>query len=99
VSIRDRDGWIGRVDLANRALRIVIECEGFQTHGGRSAFVRDLVRFTSLVSAGWRPLRFTWEQVMFHPEWVARRVEATVAEATGAALPDQRPTRAARRAA
>ena len=99
VSIRDRDGWIGRVDLANRTLRIVIECEGFETHGGRSAFVRDLVRFTSLVSAGWRPLRFTWEQVMFHPEWVARRVRATVDQATGAALPDRRPARASRRAA
>ena len=99
VSIRDRDGWIGRVDLANRALRIVIECEGFETHGGRSAFVRDLVRFTSLVSAGWRPLRFTWEQVMFHPEWVARRVLATVAEATGAVLPDRRAVRAPGRAA
>ena len=99
VSIRDSDGWIGRVDLANRALRIVIECEGFETHGGRSAFVRDLVRFTSLVSAGWRPLRFTWEQVMFHPKWVARRVLATIAEATGAPLPDRRAIRASGRAA
>ena len=99
VSSRDRDGWIGRVDLANRALRIVIECEGFETHGGRAAFVRDLVRFTSLVSAGWRPLRFTWEQVMFHPEWVARRVLATVAEARGAPLPDRPAIRTASRAA
>ena len=64
------DEWIGRVDLANPALRIVIECDGFETHGGRDAFVRDLVRFTWLVSAGWRPLRLTWKQVMFEPEWV-----------------------------
>jgi hypothetical protein len=99
VSIRGRDGWIGRVDLANRALRIVIECDGFETHGGRPAFVRDLIRFTSLVSAGWRPLRFTWEQVMFQPEWVARRVRATVELATGGSLPDRRTKSTARRAA
>ena len=99
VTIRDKDGWIGRVDLANRTLRIVIECEGFESHGGRAAFVRDLVRFTSLVSAGWRPLRFTWEQVMFHPEWVGRRVRATVEAATGAAVPDRRAIRAPSRAA
>lgn len=99
VSIRDRDGWIGRVDLANRELRIIIECDGFETHGGRQAFVRDLIRFTSLVSAGWRPLRFTWEQVMFQPQWVARRVRATVDLATGGSLPDRRAKSASQRAA
>ena len=100
VTIRGSEGWIGRVDLANRALRIVIECDGFETHGKREAFVRDLVRFTSLVAAGWRPLRFTWEQVMFGPEWVAARVLATVELARGGAtLPDRRSATASRRAA
>ena len=81
VAIRHGAQWIGRVDLANRALRIVIECDGFETHGGRDAFVTDLVRFTMLVSAGWRPLRFTWEQVMFRPEWVLDRIRDTIAVA------------------
>jgi very-short-patch-repair endonuclease len=78
---------VGRVDLAHRTLRIVIECDGFETHGGRDAFVRDLVRFTELVSAGWRPLRFTWEQVMFNPEWVLERVRdvLSIAEAADGA--------------
>jgi very-short-patch-repair endonuclease len=80
VSIRGSEGWIGRVDLADRRFRIVIECDGYETHGGRDAFVRDLVRFTSLVAAGWRPLRFTWEQVMFSPDWVLQRVRDTIAE-------------------
>jgi very-short-patch-repair endonuclease len=74
VAIRHRGQFVGRVDLAHRALRIVIECDGYETHGGRDAFVKDLVRFTELVSAGWRPLRFTWEQVMFNPEWMLERV-------------------------
>jgi very-short-patch-repair endonuclease len=82
VAIRHRGRFVGRVDLAHRTLRIVIECDGFETHGGREAFVRDLVRFTELVSAGWRPLRFTWEQVMFNPEWVLERVRDTIGEVT-----------------
>lgn len=81
LTIRHRGQWVGRVDLANRALRIVIECDGFETHGGRGAFVKDLVRFTELVSAGWLPLRFTWEQVMFRPDWVLERVLDTIAVA------------------
>lgn len=82
VTIRHRGRWVGRVDLADRVRRIVIECDGFETHGGRDAFVKDLVRFTLLVSGGWRPLRFTWEQVMFHPDWVLERITETIATPT-----------------
>jgi very-short-patch-repair endonuclease len=78
--VRHHGQFIGRVDLAHSSLRVVIECDGFGTHGGRDAFVRDLVRFTSLVAAGWRPLRFTWEQVMFQPAWVIDRVRDVVGE-------------------
>ena len=81
VPIRGRRGFIGRVDFAHRGLRIVIECDGFETHGGREAFVKDLIRFTYLVSEGWRPLRFTWEQVMFSSDWVLERVRDTIADA------------------
>lgn len=94
VTIRHRGQWVGRVDLANRVLRVVIECDGFETHGGRDVFVKDLVRFTLLVSGGWRPLRFTWEQVMFHPDWVLERVMDTISEAsTGAPKTAQRRAR------
>lgn len=82
VDIYHRGRWVARVDLANRSLRIVIECDGFETHGGRDAFVADLVRHTTLVAAGWRTLRFTWRQVMFYPEWVLEMVLEAIA-ATG----------------
>lgn len=93
VVVRHRRQFVGRVDLAHRALRIIVECDGFETHGGRDAFVRDLVRFTTLVSAGWRPLRFTWEQVMFAPDWVLERVRDTIAlsSPSGASKTAQRP--------
>jgi very-short-patch-repair endonuclease len=102
VSIRHAGHWVGRVDLAHRVLRVVVECDGFQTHGGRDAFVRDLVRFTLLVSAGWRPLRFTWEQVMFGPDWVLERVRDTIelgAAPNGASKTAQRPAAVAAPAA
>jgi len=99
VTIRHRGQWVGRVDLADTRLRIVVECDGFETHGGRDAFVRDLVRFTLLVSGGWRPLRFTWEQVMFQPEWVLDRVRDVVDGDAGAPGEERLPSRADRRAA
>ena len=97
VSIRHAGDWVGRVDLADRRRRIVIECDGFEFHSDRAAFVKDLVRFTMLVAGGWRPLRFTWEQVMFREEWVLARV-SDVVRLTGAPVEDSR-RRVERRAA
>jgi very-short-patch-repair endonuclease len=97
VSIRHRNVYIGRVDLADRARRIVIECDGFEFHGTLEAMTRDCARHTWLVSAGWRPLRLTWYQVMFEPEWVLERVQDTIAEVERARFAVQ-PRRRARRA-
>ena len=83
VTIRHRGIFVGRVDLAHRRLRVVIECDGFEHHGERDRWTQDLLRHTSLVAAGWRPLRFTWEQVMFAPEWVLERVVETITGKTG----------------
>jgi very-short-patch-repair endonuclease len=81
VTIRHNGFWIGRVDLAHRQLRIVIECDGFETHGTIEAMTKDCTRHTCLVSAGWLPLRFTWHQVMFQPLWVIAQVRDTIAAA------------------
>jgi len=78
VPIRHRGTFVGRVDLAHRRLRVVIECDGFEHHGERDRWTQDVLRHTSLVAAGWRPLRFTWEQVMFSPHWVLERVVETI---------------------
>jgi hypothetical protein len=81
VTIRHNGLWIGRVDLAHRQLRIVIECDGFETHGTLAAMTKDCKRHTSLVAADWLPLRFTWHQVMFQPQWVIAQVRDTIAAA------------------
>jgi very-short-patch-repair endonuclease len=81
VNIRHNGFPIGRVDLAHRHLCIVIECDGFETHGTLEAMTRDCTRHTRLVSAGWRTLRFTWHQVMFQPDWVIAQVRDAIAAA------------------
>ena len=86
VSISHNGVWIGRVDLAHLALRIIIECDGFETHGTLAGMTADATRHTWLVSAGWRPLRFTWHQVMFQPDWVLDRVLSTVSLAGGCSI-------------
>lgn len=78
VEIRHRGDLVGIVDLADRRLRIVIECDGFETHGTLDAMTADCIRHTNLSAAGWRSLRVTWYQVNFHPDWVLQRVRDTM---------------------
>lgn len=65
------DDFYARVDLACVGLRIVLEADSFEFHGRRSALDRDCERYNELVARGWLVLRFSWEQVMLRPEWVA----------------------------
>jgi very-short-patch-repair endonuclease len=81
VTIRHDGHRIGRVDLAHRQLRIVIECDGLEHHGTLDAMTRDCIRHTRLVAAGWRPLRFTWYQVMHRPDWVLEQIHNTISAA------------------
>jgi very-short-patch-repair endonuclease len=63
-----------RVDLGDQRRRLVLEADSYEHHGGRAALVRDCERYDELVREGWRVLRFSWEHVMFRPEWVAETV-------------------------
>jgi len=78
------DDWYARVDLADPSLGLVLEAEGFETHGTRGGFDRDCERYVNLVCDGLVVLRFTWTQVMHHPEWVRSRILRTVARRTEA---------------
>ncbi|HEX5633727.1 MAG TPA: DUF559 domain-containing protein, partial [Gemmatimonadales bacterium] len=72
------DDFYARVDLADERLQLVLEADSFEFHGERAAMSRDAERYDELVSRGWLVLRFTWEQVMLRPAWVARVIERTV---------------------
>jgi very-short-patch-repair endonuclease len=78
VRIDDADGWVGRVDLADDGLRIVLEADSMEYHGAREVMDKDCARYTRLVADDWLVLRLTWTQVMTKPDWVRARVAATV---------------------
>ena len=72
--------FLGRVDLADRQRRIVLEADSFAWHGGRQQLASDCRRYNRLVVHGWTVLRFSWEDVMVHAADVRQVLEAAVAE-------------------
>ena len=79
-----RDGaFFARVDLGHRDLLIALEADSFAHHGTRTALTRDCRRHVNLTIRGWRLLRFSWEDVMFDPEWVVEAVRQAIAGSPG----------------
>ena len=62
------------VDLLWREHRLVVELDGYASHGTRAAFERDRSRDAELAAAGLRIVRFTWRQVARDPAAVAARM-------------------------
>jgi very-short-patch-repair endonuclease len=56
----------------------VIEADSFEWHGKRSALASDCRRYNRFVVRGWLVLRFSWEDVMFHPDQVRDVLVAAV---------------------
>ncbi|WP_028651396.1 hypothetical protein [Nocardioides halotolerans] len=79
VSIYD-PGFLGRPDLVDERLKVILEAESFEWHGGREALRRDAARYSEFAVRGWLVVRFAWEHVMFEPEWVRSVLVAAVAE-------------------
>lgn len=75
-----------RVDLADERLRLVLEADSFEFHGERAALRRDCERYNILVLGGWTVLRFSWEHVMFHPEYVRSALVAATRQPSRRAL-------------
>lgn len=69
---------IGTVDLMDRGHRLILEADSYQFHGGRAEFARDCLRYNTLVLAGFRVLRFSWEAVMQRPEEVHQLLRSAV---------------------
>jgi very-short-patch-repair endonuclease len=81
VSIRV-PAFLGRPDLVDERLGIIIEADSFEWHGDRAALRSDTKRYNRFVVHGWLVLRFAWEDVMFDPARVAEIMAAAVAERT-----------------
>ena len=66
------------VDAAWRGARLIVELDGFATHGTRRAFERDRLRDRRLQAAGWRVIRLTWAQLS-EADQVVREVRRLLA--------------------
>jgi very-short-patch-repair endonuclease len=76
------DGYVA--DMAWPAHRVILEIDGWNSHGGRRAFERDRERSLTLAAAGWTVLHVTWLQVKRQPALVARRVQDVLARRSAA---------------
>ena len=59
------------VDFRWLAERLVVELDGWDSHGTRSAFEADRARDTELHVRGFQVIRFTWRQLTERPAEVA----------------------------
>jgi len=65
-----------RRDFAWPEQRVVVETDGHRYHSSRRAKRRDHRRDRRLTALGWRPLRFTYEEVAFEPAGVGSELAA-----------------------
>ena len=67
------------VDFSWQRQRLVVETDGWQSHGTRRAFERDRLRDAELTAAGWRVVRITWRRIDDEPEAVAVQLKRLLA--------------------
>jgi hypothetical protein len=68
----------GRVDFAYPERELVIEGDSRKWHLLMKAFELDRQRDNLAQIAGWRILRFTWREIVDHPEVVAETIRAAL---------------------
>jgi very-short-patch-repair endonuclease/predicted transcriptional regulator of viral defense system len=57
-----------KADFLWPGAKLIVETDGFATHGTRTAFESDRRRDQRAAAAGFRSLRFTWNQLCYEPE-------------------------------
>jgi very-short-patch-repair endonuclease len=90
VSLRAGGAFLGRPDLVDERLGIVLEADSFAWHGDRAALHADARRYNAFAAHGWLVLRFAWEDVMFHPAYVAAVLRDAVSERADLSCPECR---------
>jgi hypothetical protein len=68
ATLSDEFGIIGVADVVFREQRVVIEVDGWRSHGTRTAFEHDRRRQNQLSAAGYLVLRVTWDQLTRRPD-------------------------------
>ena len=68
------DGY--EVDAVWHKQKLMVELDGWATHGTRRAYQRDRARDRHFTRQGWRVLRITWEQLRDEPGAIAADLAA-----------------------
>jgi very-short-patch-repair endonuclease len=68
-----------RPDIAFPAARLAVEVDGWAFHRTREQRQADMEKDALLVSAGWRVLRFSWDDVVDRPEYVLGMIRSVLA--------------------
>ncbi len=59
--------------------RVIVECDGFESHGRRHVQIEsNTTRDAELTADGWAVIHFTWHQITKRPAWVASRIQTTL---------------------
>ena len=56
------------------AHHLVVETDGWETHGTKAAFKSDRRKDAALTAAGYRVMRFTYDDVVYEPDTVVERL-------------------------
>jgi hypothetical protein len=70
------DSGQGELDARWPEHRLIVECDGFATHGTRKAFEEDRAKDRALQVAGWRVVRITWRQLTADRDTIAAQLAA-----------------------
>ena len=62
------------VDFYFPAHHLVVETDGWETHGTKAAFKSDRRKDAALTAAGYRVMRFTYDDVVYEPDTVVDRL-------------------------
>ena len=90
------EGVAYRPDFLWPAQRLIVETDGGATHSSPRDRVRDFERDERFRRAGYLTRRFSWRQVTYEPEWVARTIRRLLAERGVPRRDEQRVSRAGR---
>jgi len=77
---------IGECDVVWPEQRLIVELDGYETHGTRRQFENDRARDRALQVAGWRVIRITWLQLRDEPRKLAADLRALLGQAASAKI-------------
>jgi very-short-patch-repair endonuclease len=75
-----RRGGLGELDATWHEQKLIVECDGFATHGTRRAFEEDRARDRALQVDGWRVVRITWRQLIRDGETIAAQLKVLLGD-------------------